>query len=625
MSVLKLIRPRVLAAIKIASPAAGEIATVADCAYTNSWISAKSNAPLPFGDIQVRGLLQAAKRLKLDPHQFAAAVIEHLDLGDIGTAKVDGPGFVNIRLNDSYLENRLQEVFWKGDERYGVEEVKQRVIIDYSSPNLAKEMHVGHLRSTIIGDALHRIHRFVGSEVIAQNHVGDWGTQFGMLIAHVNDAETHVDLDQLQGLEQLYVQAKVRFDAEPEFKERARDNVVKLQAGDPEMKEQWLKIVDVSLRHAQKIYDTLDTLLTRNDVCGESFYNDDLPKVVEDLTACGLLVVDGGAKVVFTPEFAKDFGKNKPVFMVQKSGDGFGYAATDLGAIRYRVRTLKGDRLLYVIDNRQSLHLRQLFDVASRAGFLPPSVSAAHVGFGTMMGRDKKPFKTRDGGTIKLAELIAEAQERAYVLAKKKDATRTKGDPFTEAELKDIGNKVGVGAIKYADLSKHRDKDYMFDFDLMLQFEGNTAPYLMYAYTRARSVARGAAATAADVAASTTVESLTATISTATLAPSTSLSPSSTPTPQAVKLAHHAEHNLAVTLLQFPDELNTVLDTSLTHHLCTYLYRLAQAYTQFYSVCPVLRAPDQETRDSRLALCDATAQMLKTGLGLLGISVLEVM
>ncbi|KAJ3151702.1 hypothetical protein HDU89_001750 [Geranomyces variabilis] len=602
MSILKLLRPRVLAAVKKASPAAGEIPMVADCAFINAWLSAKNSGT--FGDIQVRGLLQAAKRLKLDPHAFAADVISNLEISEIGTAKVDGLGFINIELNGPFLEKRLEETFYKGDQRLGVDKVEDRVVIDYSSPNLAKEMHVGHLRSTIIGDALARVHRFAGSEVIAQNHVGDWGTQFGMLIAHVNDASTSVDLDKLQGLEALYVEAKVRFDADKDFADRARENVVKLQAGDQAMSKQWEQIVDVSLKHAQKIYDTLGVLLTRKDVCGESFYNNDLQNVVKDLTDLGLLVVDQGAKVVFTPLFQKDFGKGKPIFMVQKGGDGFGYAATDLAAIRHRVRNLKGRRLLYVIDNRQSLHCKQLFDVASRAGFLPPDVTATHVGFGTMMGKDKKPFKTRTGGTVKLAELIGEAQDRAYQLAKDKNARRTKGDVFSEEQLRDIGNKVGIGAIKYADLSKHRDKDYIFDLDSMLQFEGNTAPYLMYAYTRARSVARGAAA--ADAADSYAVAA----------APTSKIVP---------RLQERAEHNLAVTLLQFPDELQQVLDTSLTHHLCTYMYRLAQAYTQFYNACPVIKAPDAETRESRLAMCDITSQMMKTGLGLLGIQVLETM
>ncbi|KAJ3177164.1 hypothetical protein HDU87_004656 [Geranomyces variabilis] len=601
MSILKLLRPRVLAAVQKASPAAGEIPTVADCAYINAWLSAKSSGT--FGDIQVRGLLQAAKRLKLDPHTFAADVISNLEISEIGIAKVDGPGFINIELSAPFLEKRLEETFFKGDPRLGVDKVEDRIVIDYSSPNLAKEMHVGHLRSTIIGDALARVHRFAGSEVIAQNHVGDWGTQFGMLIAHVNDASTSVDLDKLQGLETLYVEAKVRFDADKDFADRARENVVKLQAGDQAMLKQWEQIVDVSLKHAQKIYDTLGVLLTRKDVCGESFYNNDLHNVVKDLTDLGLLVVDQGAKVVFTPLFQKDFGKGKPIFMVQKGGDGFGYAATDLAAIRHRVRNLKGKRLLYVIDNRQSLHCKQLFDVASRAGFLPPDVTATHVGFGTMMGKDKKPFKTRTGGTVKLAELIGEAQDRAYQLAKDKNARRTKGDVFSEEQLRDIGNKVGIGAIKYADLSKHRDKDYIFDLDSMLQFEGNTAPYLMYAYTRARSVARGAAA--ADAADSTAVAASTSKI--------------------VPRLQERAEHNLAVTLLQFPDELQQVLDTSLTHHLCTYMYRLAQAYTQFYNACPVIKAPDAETRESRLAMCTITSQMMKTGLGLLGIQVLETM
>ncbi|KAJ3015582.1 hypothetical protein HKX48_004539 [Thoreauomyces humboldtii] len=593
MSLLKLLYPRVLAAIKATSAAAAEIPHIADCAFI------PSGGPRAGSDIRVQGLLQAAMRLNLDPRQFASDIITNLDINTIGVASVDGPGFVTIKLDDTWLSKRLEQTFWSGDKRLGAEEQKERIVIDYSSPNLAKEMHVGHLRSTIIGDALARCHGFVGADVIRQNHVGDWGTQFGMLIAHVYDSED-VDLQQLQGLEQLYVAAKVRFDNEPEFMERARNYVVKLQSGDPDMLKKWEEIVDVSLRHAQELYDTLNVLLKREDVCGESFYNHDLNNVVSDLDKTGLLLVDQGAKVVLTPMYQKDFGKNKPIFMVEKGNGGFGYAATDLAAIRHRVRNLQGKRLLYVIDNRQSLHCRQLFDVASRGGFLPEDVSAVHVGFGTMMGKDKKPFKTRTGGTVKLAELISSAQERAAVLAGEKNAKRPEGDRFSEAELKDIGNKVGVGAVKYADLSKNRDKDYIFDLESMLQFEGNTAPYLMYAYTRARSVARGAAAAA-------TAESDGA----IPVAP--------------VNLAQPAEHTLALTLLMFPDELLAVLATSQPHHLCTYLYRLSQAYTKFYDTCPVIRAPDAATRASRLRLCEATADMLRTGLSLLGIQVLETM
>ncbi|KAI8817840.1 arginyl-tRNA synthetase [Fimicolochytrium jonesii] len=601
MSILKLIKPRVLAAIKAVSTAAAEIPTVADCGYTSGAGNPKQAL---LADIQVRGILSAAKRLKLDPTDFAKQIVEKLDLQGVGKATVDGPGFINIKLDDAWLGDRINKLFWGADPRLGAEEWTGRVVLDYSSPNLAKEMHVGHLRSTIIGDALARVLGFVGADVIRQNHVGDWGTQFGMLIAHVYDTDD-VNLDQLQDLEALYVQAKIRFDVEEGFADRARDYVVKLQAGDADIVKKWEKIVEVSLMHAQKIYDTLGVLIKRSDAYGESSYNADLPNVVTDLDKAGILAVDQGAKVVYTPAFQKDFGKGKPVFVVQKTGDGFGYAATDLAAMRYRVRHLKGDRLLYVIDNRQSLHCRQLFDVSRRAGFLPENVEATHVGFGTMMGADKKPFKTRTGGTIKLAELIASAQERAYALAKEKNEKRSEADRFTDAQVRDIANKIGIGAIKYADLSKQRDRDYVFDLDAMVQFEGNTAPYLMYAYTRCRAVGRGATAA--------TEASSSAPIATTT-----------TTTPPKLVLTHNAEHVLATTLLQFPDEIANVIATSCPHHLCGYLYRVAGAYSQFYQACPILKS-EGEVRASRLRLCEATAELLKTGLGLLGIGVLEVM
>ncbi|TPX68029.1 arginine---tRNA ligase [Spizellomyces sp. 'palustris'] len=588
MSILKLLHPRVLAAIKAASPAAAEIPYVASCEFTTG----KSG----FGDIQVKGILSAAKRLKLNPQELAAQVTENLDLEGIGRATVDGPGFINIHLTGTWVGERIGRVFF-GEEkaRLGADEVKSRVVVDYSSPNLAKEMHVGHLRSTIIGDALVRTLEFVGADVVRQNHVGDWGTQFGMLIAHVSD-QTDVNLDELTDLEQLYVQSKVRFDEDKEFADRAREYVVRLQSGEPEIIQKWKQILDVSLRHAQRIYDTLGVLLTPKDVCGESFYNDDLPNVVTELDKAGILVVDQGAKVVYTPAFQKDFGKGKPIFMVQKDGDGFGYAATDLAGIRHRLGTLKAQRVLYVVDKRQALHFRQLFDVAKRGHFYTDQ-DLFHVTFGTMQGKDKKPFKTRSGGTVKLAELIHSAQQRAFELAKEKNEKRKPEDRFTDAQLKEIGDAVGVGAIKYADLSKHRDKDYVFDLESMLQFEGNTAPYLMYAYTRARSVARNAE----------TLDGVQNGL-------------------DSIKLDfdHPAEHTLGVTLLQFPDELSTVIATACPHHLCGYLYKVAQAYTRFYEACPVLKS-EEEVKRKRLKLCAATAHMLKTGLGLLGIRVLEVM
>ncbi|KAI9090034.1 arginyl-tRNA synthetase [Phlyctochytrium arcticum] len=591
MSILKFLTPRVLAAIKAVNPAAAELPAVASCEHS-------AGGKAGFGDVQIKGLLSAAKRLKLNPREFAAQVSEKLDLEGVGRATVDGPGFINIHLSDAWLSDRVIKTFFGEDKAtLGTEQNKIKVVIDYSSPNLAKEMHVGHLRSTIIGDALVRLLQLTGAEVVRQNHVGDWGTQFGMLTAHVSD-QANVNLEDLPDLEQLYVAAKVRFDAEPEFANRARENVVKLQSGDEEIMRKWKQIVDVSLKHAQRIYDTLGVQMTPEDACGESFYNNDLHNVVADLQKAGLLVEDQGAKVVFTPDFQKDFGKGKPVFMVQKGGDGFGYAATDLAAIRHRVGKLHADRVLYVVDKRQSLHFRQLFDVAGRAGFYDKQKNdLMHVAFGMMLGKDKKPFKTRSGGTVKLSELIQEAQVRAIALAREKNSSRPEAERFTEQELENIGKVVGIGAVKYADLSKQREKDYVFDFDSMLQFEGNTAPYLMYAYTRARSVSLRASSD------------------------SSSTSPA---IPSKLLLSDPAEHALAVTLLQFPDEVETIIETACPHHLCTYIYKVATAYTRFYEACNILKSED-DVKQSRLALCEATAHMLKVSLGLLGIQVLETM
>ncbi|KAI9017104.1 arginine--tRNA ligase [Gaertneriomyces semiglobifer] len=593
MSLPKQIQARLLTALKAVVPAAIEFPNVTAVEWA-------AGGPKGHGDLQIKGVFAAAKRLKQDPKELAQKVIEQLDLKGLASgAAVDGPGFINVTVDDQWLGKRIGEIYWSGEEpTLGAEKLTQeRVVIDYSSPNLAKEMHVGHLRSTIIGDAIARVYMFLGAEVVRQNHVGDWGTQFGMLIAHVLDTND-VNLDELQDLEQLYVQAKIRFDSEPEFKERAREYVVKLQGGEEEILQLWKKILDVSIRHSQTIYDTLGVLLQPSDVRGESSYNNDLHNVVADLDKAGLIVVDDGAKVVYTPAFQKDFGKGKPIFMVQKGGDGFGYAATDLAAIRYRVNALKGTKLLYVVDNRQALHFKQLFDVSRRGGFLPDNVVIQHVGFGTMMGKDKKPFKTRTGGTVKLAELIDSAIERAYQLAADKNNQRAEADRFSDEQLRDIAKGVGIGAVKYADLSKNRERDYVFDIDAMLRFEGDTAPYLMYAYTRSRSVARGAVSLSVQMSAVSLDSGLT--------------------------ITHPAEHTLALVLLQFPDELQNVVNTSCPHHLCGYLYKLATTYTKFYDACPVLKS-EGNMRETRLRLCEATATTLKTGLGLLGIKTVEVM
>lgn len=550
-----------------------------------------TNPKIPVtADIACKGLLGAAKQIKMNPKELATKVHENLQISDIGTATVDGPGFVNITLNNSFLDAKLKSIYDDKEDRFGVEvDNTKKIVIDYSSPNLAKEMHVGHLRSTIIGDSISRIHEFAGAELIRQNHVGDWGTPFCMLIAHVEDTKD-VDLTQLKGLEELYVAAKKRFDSEPDFAERARQLVSKLQGGDEEILAKWHQILEVSLRHGEELYKILDIKLKRSDVKGESSYNDDLNNVVADLTNEGLVVENEGAKVVLTPKFQSSF-KGDPVFMVQKEDGGFGYPATDLAAIRYRVK-LNPTSILYVVDQRQSLHFNQLFDVATRAHFLPENIKAEHVQFGMMLGKDRKPFKTRSGGTVKLIDLIIEAEERALESAKEKNEKREDSQKFNEEELKSIAKAVGVGAVKYADLSKHRIKDYIFDMDGMLQFEGNTAPYLMYAYTRCKSVVRQA-----------TKEELIL---------------------DSYKIGEQAEHELAVAILQFPEVIAEVLKTNCPHHLCTYLYKVATLYSKFYEHCPILKS-EGDTKKSRLALCELTSRLIKKSLSLLGIGVLEAM
>ena len=461
---------------------------------------------------------------------------------------------------------------------------KKTVVIDYSSPNLAKEMHVGHLRSSIIGDSIARILGFLGHTVIRQNHVGDWGTQFGMLVAYMVEQQQHNAEFQLSDLEQFYRSAKVRFDEDPAFADTAREYVVKLQGGDETVLALWKQFVEISLHHAQNVYDTLGLLLTPDDVAGESIYNNDLHNVINELSEKGLAVDDDGAKVVFLDEFKNQDG-DPAAFIVQKQGGGFLYSTTDLACVRYRVGKLKADRLLYVVDTRQKLHFEQLFNVSRKAGWLPENVSAEFIGFGTMMGKDGKPFKTRSGDTVKLVDLLDEAVERATALV------QSKNSELAAEEAAKIGRTVGIGAVKYADLSKNRTSDYVFDWDVMLSFEGNTAPYLQYAYTRVQSVFRKAGEW--DKTA-------------------------------ALTLSEPLEKQLAVELLKFEDVLQNAADTSYPHYLAAYLYQVATLFSRFYEACPILKAEGQ-TRNTRLQLAALTGETLKQGLELLGIETLEVM
>ncbi|RDE18143.1 arginine--tRNA ligase [Motiliproteus coralliicola] len=541
-----------------------------------------------FGDYQANGAMGAAKAMKTNPRELAAKIIEQLDLEGIASStEIAGPGFINISLDNGWLADQVTQL---EQQRLGIEaaDQPQTVVIDYSAPNLAKEMHVGHLRSTIIGDALARVLEAQGHKIIRQNHVGDWGTQFGMLITHLQDQQELDDGVALADLEAFYRAAKVRFDDEPEFAARARDNVVKLQAGEESALAMWRKFIAISVAHSEEIYSKLNVTLKHSDIHAESAYNDALPGIIETLQQQKLAVEDQGAQVVFLDELADKEGNPLPM-IVQKSGGGYLYATTDLAAVQYRCQELQADRVLYFIDARQSLHMKQVFAVGRKAGFATEHCSLEHHPFGTMMGEDGKPFKTRSGGTVKLGELLDEAVVRAAQLLKDKDSD------LSADEQADAARKIGIGAVKYADLAKTRTNDYIFSWDSMLSFEGNTAPYLQYAYTRIQSIFRKAG-----------------------------ISPEQLEAP--LQLVEPQEKALAMKLLQFGEVVDQVARDAYPHQLCNYLYELASLFMKFYEACPMLRSDiATETRDSRLRLSHSTAQVLQSGLELLGIEVMERM
>lgn len=539
-----------------------------------------------FGDYQINGVMGAAKKNRQNPRELAQKVANALQQNSlIAMAEVAGPGFINLKLRPEKLAQYIKDSLQ--DEHLGIarNSKPQTIVIDYSSPNLAKEMHVGHLRSSIIGDSLNRVLTFLGHKVIAQNHVGDWGTQFGMLVAYLIEQQQNGRADlELADLEQFYRNAKVRFDEDKNFADTARDYVVKLQSGDASVLALWQQFVQTSLQHAQAVYKKLGLKLLPADVTGESFYNDQLQSTVNELLAKGIAVNSDGTKVVFLDEF-KNQDNEPAAFIIQKKDGGFLYASTDLACLRYRINTLHGNRLLYVVDARQSLHFDELFTVARKAGWLPDTVHAEHVPFGTMMGKDGKPFKTRSGDTVKLMDLLNEAVTRASALV------ASKNPELSADEIAHIGEVVGIGAVKYADLSKNRTSDYIFDWDSMLSFEGNTAPYLQYAYTRVQSVFRKAGTWDNNA---------------------------------AITLNEAMEQQLAVELLKFEDVLNSVANTSYPHYLAAYLYQIATLFSRFYEACPILKA-DEATRNSRLQLTSLTGKTLQQGLALLGIDTLETM
>ncbi|WP_158178176.1 arginine--tRNA ligase [Pseudomonas viridiflava] len=538
------------------------------------------------GDFASNIAMMLAKPAGMKPRDLAEKLIAALPADEqISKVEIAGPGFLNFFQSTQALAARLDAAL--ADPQLSVRKAgpAQRVVVDLSAPNLAKEMHVGHLRSTIIGDGVANVLAFLGDTVIRQNHVGDWGTQFGMLLAYLQ--EKPATSDELSDLENFYRAAKQRFDESEEFAERARGLVVKLQGGDAECLALWKRFNEISLSHCQKTYERLNVNLTPADVMGESAYNDDLANVVSDLKTAGLLVESNGALCVFLDEFRTAEDTPLPV-IVQKAGGGYLYATTDLAAIRYRSKVLKADRALYFVDQRQALHFQQVFEVARRAGFVHEGMQLEHMGFGTMNGADGRPFKTRDGGTVKLIDLLDEAEERAYTLVKEKNPE------VAEAELRSIAKAVGISAVKYADLSKHRTSDYSFNFDQMLSFEGNTAPYLLYAYTRVSGVFR-------------------------------KLGTPFDASKGKIVLEAPQEQELAARLAQFTETLNNVAEKGTPHVLCAYLYDLAGLFSSFYENCPILGAENPDQQQSRLRLAALTGRTLKQGLDLLGLETLERM
>ncbi len=540
-----------------------------------------------FGDYQANGIMGAAKKLGKNPREFAQSVIDVLDISDIATkVEIAGAGFINIFLNNKWIENSTTAA--NSDAKLGVNANQhQRVVVDYSSPNVAKEMHVGHLRSTIIGDSVVRTLEFLGNTVIRANHVGDWGTQFGMLIAYLEKMqnENATDMD-LSDIEEFYRKAKLNYDNDEAFAEKSRNYVVKLQSGDEYCLSMWRKLVDITMTQCQATYERMNVTLTPNDVMGESLYNPMLPVVVQALKDKGLAVEDDGAVVVFLDEFKNKDGEPMGV-IIQKKDGGYLYTTTDIAAAKYRYETLQGDRVLVFTDARQAQHMAQAWLITRKAGFVPESFSLEHFTFGMMLGKDGKPFKTRTGGTVKLNDLLDEAIERATVLINDKNTE------LTDTETQAVIDAVAIGAVKYADLSKNRNTGYVFDWDNMLSFEGNTAPYMQYAYTRIRSIFAKAGVDG---------DTLTGQIS----------------------ITDDKERALAVKLLQLEEVLLAVAKDGLPHLLCQYLFELAGAFSGFYEACPILTA-DEPTKTSRLLLANLTAKTLKQGLDLLGIKTVEKM
>jgi arginyl-tRNA synthetase len=537
-----------------------------------------SDASKPeFGDYQFNGIMKIAKQLKKNPREIAMQVVEHVDTtGMIEKVEVAGPGFINISLSNEWFSKELTQMI--NDERVGVGyvETPQKVVLDYSGPNMAKQMHVGHLRSTIIGDSLAKLFEFLGDEVIRQNHIGDWGTQFGMLIAYLEEQNTDGNTQELKDLEQFYKDAKVRFDESEAFANKARDYVVKIQSGDEHCLKLWESFIHASLGHCEDVYEKLNVNLTREDVRAESFYNNQLPNVIEVLKEKEISTNSNGAECVFLE------GDETPI-IIQKSDGGYLYATTDLAALNYRNNELKADRICYVVDARQSQHFKQVFSISKQAGMVDEKVALEHIGFGTMMDKSGKPFKTRDGGTVKLVDLLDEAIVRATETIQDRNV-------HGEDELKTVAKAIGIGAVKYADLSINRESNYIFSWDKMLSFDGNTALYMQYAYARIQSILRKYDAEVSG----------------------------------EILIGDEIEHRLALMILKFEDTLTKAAIDATPHTITSYLYDVVTAFMKFYEENPILKeGVDEELKMSRLQLAILTSSLIKKGLELLGIEVVD--
>lgn len=538
------------------------------------------------GDYATNLAMLLAKPLKKKPLEIAQIIVEKLSSDDkIDRTEIAGPGFINFFIKKDFLNTQINDLH--NDPRLGVAKVTnpQTIVIDYSSPNVAKEMAVHHIRSTVIGDSVVRILEFLGHNVIRANHIGDWGTQFGMLIAYLEKKENeNATALELSDLEAFYREAKVCYDSDEEFAEKARSYVVKLQSGDPYCRQMWQKLVKITMEQNQAIYDRLNISLTEKDIMGESLYNPMLKPLVEDLTKKGLAVKDEGAMVVYLKSFADKDGNPRGV-IVQKKDGGFLYTTTDIACTKYRCEKFHINRMICFADSRQHEHLLMAWEIARLAGYVPEGVSLEHGAFGMMLGKDGKPFKTRSGGTVKLKDLLDEAIVRATKLFE------SRSSDIADEEKENVIKTIAMGAVKYADLSKNRTTDYIFDWDNMLTFEGNTAPYLQYAYSRIQSIFK------------------------------------KTDLPEGtIKIEHEAEEQLAQKLLKFNEVVNLAAEKAMPHLLCTYLYELSTLFMRFYEACPINKNEiDKEVRMSRLSLCKTTQNIIKQGLSLLGINVLDRM